>query len=114
MSCASAWDFGKYKMAQGLQIFDGNGTILVDTSTGFTWLGVYTIPLNVNSGSISVPEFGLPNVQPWWYFVRPYSASYSVRNLIFGASGTNLNWTSGGSGGTSPNVVNGYVVYGIR
>jgi hypothetical protein len=101
-------------MPGGLQIWDAGAVNMVDTNTGLTFLGIYTIPLNTNSGSITVPEFGIAGVVPWYYLVRPYSVSESVRNLALSHSGTSLNWTAGGQRGDNPTTVNGYILYGIR
>ena len=72
-------------MAQGLQIFDGNGKTLLDITNRLPkYLGKATIDgTNANSGSIVNSEIGEGDV--WWFVV---SDSYTDKETTTGNSTT--------------------------
>lgn len=96
-------------MPQGLQVWDENENLIVDTSTSLTLLaGSFTVPKNVStgvSGTVTHPCFAEPN-----WFVHVVGNTSGATNIIvwgdiellgwgiprvrfkFSVSGTTLTW----------------------
>lgn len=59
---------GEEEVPQGLQVFDENGNVVVDTSERITkYLGSFTVPTNADSGTITNSEIGDGDL---WYTIR--------------------------------------------
>jgi hypothetical protein len=93
-------------MAQGAQVFDAAGNLLIDVNTRLTrFVGRVTIVAD-STGSITVP--GAANGTIWWQVYYPGTGYYSPS---ISASGTTLSWAPNTIfPGTHTDVV---VLYGV-
>ena len=77
-------------MAQGLQIWDTSGNLILDTTTrnGIV-LGNIEIGASPYSGDISVPEGSTATI---WFLTMPYNEDFSSTPYIYTSSTTNIHW----------------------
>lgn len=87
-------------MSNGLQVFSGGGSVLLDTSDRLSRLhGRYVVSAawNVQSGFVAVP--GMQDDNTWFCFVSYANSAFLAQPIVMRVSSGGFNWDRFGATG---------------